>query len=198
MKTLHLLIIATIISLCAFSTLPSYSGCAGIYEPHIQKDNGTDTEGYHTYQAFAEDNQTYPVKYEISNNATLENIYLQKEFPSLTIIIKEVSQQGNLTIQLPTKLLGLYNGGGFSLAVGAMCANIEYATFPTPIESNSDYTTISFPLMNYDGVREMIIIDGNNVIPQGNQAIPEFPFAIPILTISIISLIVFYRISIKK
>lgn len=161
MKTLYLPIVATLISLCAFSTLPSYSMCVGTYEPHIQKDNGMDAEGYHTYQISIGNNRTYPVKYKISSNATLEDIGWQKENPDFSIVVREVAQGGNLTIQLPTKLLGPYSEG-YTVAEGAMCAGIFGKTFPTPIESNSNFTTVSFPLMNYDGVRELIIINRNH------------------------------------
>ena len=161
------MIVTTLISLCVFSISPSYSLCVGTYEPHIQKDNGTDVEGYHTYQVSIGDNQTYSVKYKISSNATLENIGWQKENPDFSIVVREVPQGGNLTIQLPTKLLGPYSGG-YTVAEGAMCAGIFGKTFPIPIESNSNFTTVSFPLMSYDGVREIIMINGNH-------ATQEFP-----------------------
>lgn len=141
--------------------------CVGKYEPHIQKDNGTDTEGYHTYQVSVGDNQTYPVKYKISSNATLESIFWDKETPSFNIVIREVSQGGNLTIQLPTKLLGVYNIGYF-VATGTMCADIVYRGAPAPIESNSNFTIVSLPLMNYDGVRELIMINGNHATLEPN------------------------------
>lgn len=152
--------------------------CVGTYEPQIQKDNGTDVEGYHTYQVSIGDNQTYPVKYKISSNATLESIGWEKESPNLNIIVQEVAQGGNLTIQLPTKLLGSYNGGYF-MARGTMCAMIGDVTFPTPIESNSNFTTVSFPLMNYDGVREMIVIEGNHAIPEFQSPLKQFKSGIP-------------------
>lgn len=166
MKTLHLLIVVTLISFCAVSTFPSYSLCLGTFEPKIQKDNGTDAEGYRTYQVSLSENQTYPIKYKISSGAVIEAISSETPSPILNIIVREVPQGGNLTIQLPTKLLGLYSAGGYSVAEGTMCAMIAGATFPTPIESNSNFTTVSLPLMNYDGVRELIIINGNHAIPE--------------------------------
>lgn len=182
---------------CIVPIIPSYSLCTGGFVPRIQKDNGTDAEGYHTYQAFS-GNQTYPVKYKISSNATLESIsYENPPYPKINIIIREVTEGGNLTIQLPTKLLGSYNRDYYSVATGAMCAGIGYGDFPTPIESNPTFTTVSFPLMNYSGVNELMIIGGNYATQEETQTVPEFPFAIPIFIISIASLIVFYRIKIR-
>jgi hypothetical protein len=166
--------------------------CIGAFEPKIQKDTGTDAEGYHIYQAYGSDGQTYPVKYKISSNATLELIALNNEVPSFSIVIREVSQGGNITIELPTKLLGSYNGG-YNIATGAMCAAIIYRDFPTPIESNSDFTTISFPLANYSNVNEFMMIQGNHVTPEENQTIPEFPFTIPVLVIGMMTFIIMSR-----
>lgn len=197
MKTLHLLIVTTVISFCIVSVIPSYSLCMGTFVPRIPKDNETDVKGYHIYQAHGNDNQTYPVKYKISSNATLESIFYENPpYPKFNIIIREVPQGGNLTIQLPTKLLGSYNRD-YSVATGAMCAGIMYRDFPTPIESNLDFTTVSFPLMNYSGVNEMMIIGGNYAMFEGNQTVPEFPFAIPILLVAIASLTVFYRLKFR-
>lgn len=194
MKTLHLSIVITIISFCIVSIIPSYAVCFGTFVPRIQKDSGTDAEGYHTYQAYDSDNLTYPVKYKISSKATLEAIFYEKPpYPKFNIVMREVSQGGNLTIKLPTKLLGSYNRD-YSVATGAMCAAIIYRDFPAPMESNPDFTTVSFPLMNYSGVNEMMIIGGNYETPEGNQTVPEFPLVLPILLIGITSLFLFYRL----
>lgn len=192
MKKLYLFTISILILSCIVPTIPSNSLCTGTFQSKIQKDNGTDTEGYHTYQTNVTNDQTYPVKYKISSNATLESIFLDKDQPSFNIFVREVSQGGNITIELPTKLLGSYNGG-YYFAAGAMCGGILDRDFPTPIESNSDFTTVSFPLMNYSGGEELMIISGNNAIPEGNQTIPEFPFAMPVLVIGIISFIIMSR-----
>jgi hypothetical protein len=151
MKTLHLLIVISIISFCIVSVIPSsYSMCMGTFQPNIQKDNGMDAEGYHTYLASINDNQTYPIKYKISSGAVIEAISSEtSSSPIFNIIVREVPQGGNLTIQLPTKLLGLYSTGGYSVAEGAMCAAIIGKSFPTPLESNLNFTTVEFPLMNY-------------------------------------------------
>jgi len=172
MKTLHLLIVITIISFCIVSIIPSYSECMGTFQPNIQKDNGMDIEGYHTYLASTNDNQTYPIKYKISSGAVIEAISSETQSPVLNIIVREVPQGGNLTIQLPTKVLGLYSAGGYSVAEGAMCAAIIGTSFPTPIESNLNFTTVKFPLMSYSGVDEMIYITGNIQQP---STISEFP-----------------------
>lgn len=182
-------------SFCIVSVNPSYSLCIGTFQPNIQKDNGIDAEGYHTYLASINDNQTYPIKYKISNGAVIESISSETQSPTLSIIVREVPQEGNLTIQLPTKLLGLYSVGGYNVAEGARCAAIIGKSFPIPIESNLNFTTVEFPLMNYGGVDEMIYIAGNNHQP---SITPEFPFTIPILLISISLMIIFYRANIQK
>jgi hypothetical protein len=186
MKKFYLLIVTVFILFCIVPIIPSYSACEGTFKPKIQKDNGTDMEGYHTYQVSSENNQTYPVKYKISSLATLEWIGYQKEFPAFNIIVREVPQGGILTLQLPTNLLGLYSAGGFSVAEGAMCAGQFWTTFPTPIESNSNFTTVEFPLMKYSGVDENIYIVGNHVTP-------EFPFATIMLALSIVLTILLYQ-----
>ena len=136
--------------------------CIGTFQPNIQKDNEMDAEGYHTYLVSINDNQTYPIKYKISSGAVIETISSEtSSSPILNIIVREVPQGGNLTIQLPTKLLGLYSAGGYSVAEGTMCAAIIGKSFPSPIESNLNFTTVEFPLMNHDGVDEMIYITGN-------------------------------------
>lgn len=195
MKTLHFLIIITIISFGIISVNPSYSLCIGTFQPNIQKNTGMDVKGYHTYLASINDNQTYPIKYKISNGAVIESISSETQSPTLSIIVREVSQEGNLTIQLPTKLLGLYSVGGYSVAEGARCAAIIGKSFPTPIESNSNFTTVTFPLANYSGVDEMIYIEGNYQQP---STTPEFPFAILVMLIGIMTVLVFYRIKIRK
>jgi hypothetical protein len=145
----------------------------GTFQPNIQKDNGMDVEGYHTYLASTNDNQTYPIKYKISSGAVIEAISSETPSPILNIIVQEVPQGGNLTIQLPTKLLGLYSAGGYSVAEGAMCAAIIGTSFPTPIESNLNFTTVEFPLMNYSGVDEMIYITGNYQQPSTTSEFPS-------------------------
>ena len=147
--------------------------CMGTFQPNIQKDNGMDVEGYHTYLASTNDNQTYPIKYKISSGAVIEAISSETPSPILNIIVREVPQGGNLTIQLPTKLLGLYSTGGYSVAEGAMCAAIIGTSFPTPIESNLNFTTVEFPLMNYSGVDEMIYITGNYQQPSTTSEFPS-------------------------
>ena len=182
-------------SFCIVSVNPSYSLCIGTFQPNIQKDNGIDAEGYHTYLASINDNQTYPIKYKISNGAVIESISSETQSPTLSIIVREVPQEGNLTIQLPTKLVGLYSAGGYNVAEGVRCAAIIGTSFPKPLESNLNFTTVEFPLMNYGGVDEMIYITGNNHQP---STTPEFPFTIPILLISVSLMIIFYRMNFRK
>lgn len=152
---------------------PSYSLCIGTFQPNTQKDNGVDAEGYHTYLASINNNQTYPIKYKISGGAVIETISSETISPTLSIIVREVPQGGNLTIQLPTKLLGLYSTGGYSVAEGAMCAAIIVKSFPTPIESNLNFTTVEFPLTNYSDVDEMIYITGNYQQPSDTSEFPS-------------------------
>jgi hypothetical protein len=155
----------------------------GTFQPNIQKDNGMDAEGYHTYLASINDNQTYPIKYKISSGAVIEAISSETPPPILNIIVREVPQGGNLTIQLPTKLLGLYSAGGYSVAEGTMCAEIGDKSFPTPIASNLNFTTVEFPLMNYSGVDEVIYITGNSQQPSTTSEFPpplkQFKSGIP-------------------
>lgn len=146
-------------------------------------------------QIIKAEGQDFPVYLEGIELQT-DNLTFNKDTKSLTFDIKKIE--------------GDYAPKGISWINGIPYVNQIFVTFKKPLISapfhvfvnnqeisidvseNKTYYFLDLPLLDSDASGK------GNVVIAGTYVIPEFPFVIPVLLISVVSVIVFYRMKIRK
>ncbi len=143
-------------------------------------------------QALTVDNTLYPVPYNITGGI-IQNFYANSYFKRITMDIIGANGGGHLHLELPRNILDSIQNGKDArflvtdtLIINGLQADTKSVYYTESQTNNTRTLDIDFP-------------QGRSFVEiKGTQIVPEFPFAIPILLISIITSIAFYRIRGRK
>jgi hypothetical protein len=190
MKTLHLLFILIVIT--SFDSLNfAHASCVTsdvpcndlIPNPTAQ----TPLKQVENEKTVTVNGTNFTLNYTITGNDNkITKINLDTAGKGL-IIFMNAHSNGNFTITLPRELIDARING-----TDTIFTYHEVGGDITAFVTDKKNTSIDRTITIYFGAgNEMIDLEGSHVIP-------EFPFTIPILLASFVSVIVFYRIKIRK
>jgi len=144
-------------------------------------------------QAVMVGEKLYPIPYNITDGI-IQNLLVDTFHKQIRVEIIGAQGGGHLHIKLPRYILDSVQENHdkkFSLTDTMIVDGLPSGTKSIDyIESNTTEKSRALEI-NFPQHRSFIDIQGTTVIP-------EFPFAIPVLLISILSIIVFYRIRFRK